>query len=150
MEVEDDTDTKMDISSMIDCCFLLLIYFIVATSLVDERKIDMGMPSPNTVPSKKPPIQPGLVTIDARGAISWGQAGADIMVINTDMDAHNLPELVEALSDFKTRAESLGSEPMVQLNVDGTVPNQRVIDVLNAFTISGINKVGLTKAADDE
>lgn len=149
MEVEDETDTKMDISSMIDCCFLLLIYFIVATSLVDERKIDMGMPSNQKPATVKSPIQPGLVTIDAKGAVSWGQAGADTMVINTDMEVHDLPELVEALSDFKTRAESLGSEPMVQLNVDGSVPNQRVIDVLNSFTISGIKKVGLTQAADE-
>ena len=41
---EEQGDPEMNISSMIDCCFLLLIYFLVATSLVSEKKLDMSIP----------------------------------------------------------------------------------------------------------
>lgn len=44
LEAVEDEDPKLDISSLIDVCFLLLIYFIVATSLIQERKLDMSMP----------------------------------------------------------------------------------------------------------
>lgn len=43
LETVEDEDPKLDISSLIDVCFLLLIYFIVATSLIQERKLDMSM-----------------------------------------------------------------------------------------------------------
>ena len=46
LETVEDEDPTLDISSLIDVCFLLLIYFIVATSLIQERKLDMSMPGP--------------------------------------------------------------------------------------------------------
>lgn len=42
LEMVEDEDPKLDISSLIDVCFLLLIYFLVATSLIQERKLDMS------------------------------------------------------------------------------------------------------------
>ena len=42
--VEEQGEPEMEISSMIDCCFLLLIYFLVATSLVSEKKLDVNIP----------------------------------------------------------------------------------------------------------
>ena len=42
IETEEQGDPEMNISSLIDCCFLLLIYFLVATTLVSEKKIDMA------------------------------------------------------------------------------------------------------------
>ena len=45
IQTEEQGDPEMEISSMIDCCFLLLIYFLVATSLVSEKKFDMALPA---------------------------------------------------------------------------------------------------------
>ncbi len=150
MEVEDDTSPNMDISSLIDCCFLLLLYFIVCTSIVQERQLDMNIPGtqPSTSTDKSP-LEPGLVTIDASGTIFWGKAGGDQVVIDTDSSNHELPNLVEILQNFKDKADSTGSKPIVQLRVDGTVPHQRFIDVMNAFTKGGIKEVGLTIVKDD-
>lgn len=53
LETVEDEDPKLDISSLIDVCFLLLIYFIVATSLIQERKLDMSMPGQSM--AKTPP-----------------------------------------------------------------------------------------------
>lgn len=150
MEVAEDADPSMDISSLIDCCFLLLLYFIVCTSIGQERKLDMAMPSgepPKSV--KTPPLQPGIVKVDEKGVVTWGQAGGEQMVIDTDMENHELPELITQLESFKDKADSVGSKPIVQLTVDGTVPHQRVIDVLNAFARAGIRDVGLTNMKDD-
>ena len=36
-EAEPEEEPQMNMSSMMDACFLLLIYFIVATSLVSEK-----------------------------------------------------------------------------------------------------------------
>ncbi len=41
---EPDVSTKIDMAPMIDCCFILLIFFIVATAFVEEPGIDVQKP----------------------------------------------------------------------------------------------------------
>ena len=42
LEMVEDEDPKLDISSLIDVCFLLLIYFLVATSLIQAGHVHAG------------------------------------------------------------------------------------------------------------
>lgn len=145
-EVEQDPDPALDISSLIDVCFLLLIYFIVATSLIQERKLDMSMPGVS--PSKdSTPIDPALIRIIRDGTIYWGKDNS--LMIDNDMKNHNLPGLVQQLEAKKQEASAVGTKPVVQLWVEGDVPHQRVIDVMNALTEAGITTVALTDLKDE-
>ena len=47
-----DEDPELDISSLIDVSFLLLIYFIV-TSTLQKRETDLGITLPSTVPTEQ-------------------------------------------------------------------------------------------------
>lgn len=58
IKTEEQEDPEMNISSMIDCCFLLLIYFLVATSLVSEKKLDISIPAQETTNSTPPRWSP--------------------------------------------------------------------------------------------
>ena len=49
---ENTADPELDISSLIDVCFLLLIYFIV-TSSVTIRESDLAMSLPAANPSNE-------------------------------------------------------------------------------------------------
>lgn len=42
---EADVATKIDLAPMIDCCFILLIFFIVTTVFVEEPGIDVLKPA---------------------------------------------------------------------------------------------------------
>lgn len=150
MQVEDDTSPAMDISSLIDCCFLLLLYFIVCTSIGRELKLDMQMPGETSSASApKTPLQPGKVTIDENGVISWGQQGGEQMEIDSDVNNHELPGLVQQLTDFKAKADSLGTKPIVQLSSSNSVHYQRFVDVMNAFAKAGIKDVGISGSEVD-
>ena len=138
LEMVEDEDPKLDISSLIDVCFLLLIYFIVATSLIQERKLDMSMPG-QSVSDTASQIEPALIRIIKDGTIYWGK----------DMNNHNLATLVQQLEAKKQEASAVGTKPVVQLWVEGDVPHQRVIDVMNALTEAGITTVALTDLKDD-
>jgi len=72
LEAVEDEDPKLDISSLIDVCFLLLIYFIVATSLIQERKLDMSMPG-QSMGENASQIEPALIRIIKDGTIYWGK-----------------------------------------------------------------------------
>lgn len=150
MEHAEDEDPALDISSLIDVCFLLLIYFIVATTLVQERKLDMQVPgSAQATNSDKKNVEPGLVRVTDNGTIYWGKEENQLL-IDSDVNNHELPILVEALNNLKTAAEAVDSTPVVQLWVEPGVPHQRVIDVLNALTKAGIKSVGLTNFKEEE
>ncbi len=146
MEQVEDEEPTMDISSLIDVCFLLLIYFLVATSLVQEKKLDMAMPG-STVSGEQAQIEPALIRVLKDGTIYWG--ASNDLKIDEDMNNHNLPELVTQLETKKQEASTVGTKPVVQLWVEGDVPHQRVVDVINALSQAGISTVALTDMSNE-
>jgi biopolymer transport protein ExbD len=140
---------KLDISSLIDATFLLLIYFLVTTT-IQKRETDLDMTLPAAAPSETPPdIDPKFIKIDANGSVSVG-AGAAQIPMDTDPDSRDLPLLTADLMSYASAAKSAGtnSKPLVQLYVDGGASQQRVIDVLNVLAGVGISNVTFTDLID--
>ena len=145
-EMEED-EPKLDISSLIDATFLLLIYFLVTTT-IQPRESDVPMQLPAAAPSETPPeIEPKLIRIDATGAIYVG-SGASQIPMDSDAENRNVPMLFEDLKAYAESARSASAEPLVQIYVDGEAAQQRVIDVLNALTGVEITKVTFTDLVD--
>lgn len=142
--VEPESEPELDISSLIDVCFLLLIYFIT-TSTITPREQDLGMALPANAPpsSEQPKIDPMFIRVDANGAVYTG-AGASQQALDTDMSARELPLLSSQLQLYAAAARSAGNNPLVQVYVDPGTTQQRVIDVLNALAGVGISSVTFT------
>lgn len=146
-EALEEDQPKLDISSLIDATFLLLIYFLVTTT-IQPREQDVPMTLPAAAPSDTPPeIEPKLIKIDANGAIFVG-AGAAQIPMDTNTDARDVPMLFADLKAYADLAKSTSQVPLVQIYVDGGAQQQRVIDVLNALTGVGISKVTFTDLVD--
>ncbi|PAW73370.1 MAG: hypothetical protein B9S38_04190 [Verrucomicrobiia bacterium Tous-C4TDCM] len=145
----DDDLPALDISSLIDCTFLLLIYFLVTTT-IQKREQDLDMTLPAAAPSESvPDIDPKFIKVDANGTISVG-AGASQIPMDSDPDSRDLPLLTADLQSYASAAKSAGSNsrPLVQLYVDGGASQQRVIDVLNVLAGVGISNVTFTDLVD--
>ena len=83
--VEDD-EPGLDISSLIDVCFLLLIYFIVTTT-IQKKEQDLNMGLPSSVPSDTPPeIRPLYIKIEANGYIYIRSDGGSDQLVESDPD----------------------------------------------------------------
>jgi biopolymer transport protein ExbD len=145
---EPEPDPTLDISSLIDVCFLLLIYFLVATTL-SKKEVDVPLALPASAPSdaEMPDIDPLFIKLDANGAVFTG-AGSSQMVLDTDASVRQLPQLEQQLSIYVAGANSGNKKPLVQLWVDGAANQQRVIDVLNALVGAGISSVTFTDLVD--
>ncbi|MDB4537837.1 biopolymer transporter ExbD [Akkermansiaceae bacterium] len=148
MQRPEDDEPGLDISSLIDVCFLLLIYFLVTTQIVKkEQELDMAMPS--SAPSDTPPtITPMLITLEANGNISIKTDGPE-EVVERDSDVRTLPILLERLEIYKSIAVNAASTPVVQIKVDGEAEQQRLIDIINALNRSEITTVTFTDILDD-
>ena len=140
-------EPDLDISSLIDICFLLLIYFLVSMTIV-PRETDLGMRLPETQPidNPQPPIPPMVIRIDGQGAVYAGNGLAERQ-LDTYPESRNLPLLAEHLLLFRDAARSAGDEAKIMLRVDSDTRQQRVIDVLNALAAVGISSVAFEDLA---
>lgn len=144
---EESADPALDISSLIDVCFLLLIYFLV-TSTIKPRETDLGMALPAASPStEQPEIDPMFIKIEASGAIFTG-VGAAQQPMDSDVSVRELPLLRGQLDMYASAARAANSKPLVQIYADGGATQQRVIDVLNALAGVNINSVTFTDLLD--
>jgi biopolymer transport protein ExbD len=143
-EIPDEGNPELDISSLIDVCFLLLIYFIV-TSTIAPREQDLGMALPANSPpsSEQPKIDPMFIKVDASGAVFSGTGDAQ-QALDSDGSVRDMPLLNQQLQLYSAAAKSAGNNPLVQVWVDPGTVQQRVIDVLNALAAVGISSVTFT------
>lgn len=147
-QAQEDSNPTLDISSLIDVCFLLLIYFIV-TSTITPKETDLIMALPGMSEGGEPPkIDPMLISVEASGTVYTG-AGPSRQQMDSDMGARDLPLLSSQLELYSSAAKAADEIPLVQLWVDADAQQQRVIDVLNALAKYGIQSVTFTDLVDD-
>jgi len=143
----EEVEPTLDISSLIDVCFLLLIYFLV-TSTITPRETDLGMALPaQTQSDKQPDIEPLFIKIDLAGIISIGTGNAT-QTLDSDPSVRVLSMLKGHLDIYANAARAANSTPLVQIYADGGTTQQRVIDVLNALAGAGISSVTFTDLVD--
>ena len=132
-------EPAVDISSLIDIAFLLLLYFLVTSSL-QPQEADLELALPAQIQSKAPfTLDPMKIRIDGQGLIF-----KDTEEISTDPNDHELETLVNQLTRYKEETENLESKPIVIVEADDDVKHQRLVDVMNAMTKVGIKNVTLT------
>ncbi|CAN5381427.1 hypothetical protein BH23VER1_BH23VER1_35360 [soil metagenome] len=137
---EPDPEPKADIASLIDVSFLLLIYFLV-TSTLQKRETDLGMVLPSNVPASTAEftIDPMPITIDPQGQILIRDE-----LVEEANDNRELPNLLDRLRSYHTLAEASGEKPIVIISADDTAKQQRFIDVVNVLSEVGITSVTIT------
>ena len=147
-EAPEEDQPGLDISSLIDVCFLLLIYFLV-TSTITPRESDLGMsiPASNPDPSLQPELEPMFIRIDGNGLISTG-VGNSVQPLDSDVNVREVPLLRGQLDLYASAARAANKTPLVQVYAEGEASQQRVIDVLNALAAVDITTITFTDLVD--
>lgn len=126
----EESDAVVDISPLMDVVFLLLIFFMVTTTFIEDAGLDLELPTTRTTASRaKEGI---LVAIDRAG------------VVYLDGEGVSLRELEDWLR--ATLAES--EDKTVVIEADRSVDHGTVVRVMDILKRSGAT--GLTIAAEPE
>lgn len=143
----EEDEPGLDISSLIDVCFLLLIYFLVTTT-IQPREQDLKMSLPAAAPSDTvPELAPMFIKVDKSGSI-FINTGPEQEALDADVNNRNLPLLKERLDSYANAARAGGKQPMVQIWADGEAAQQRVVDVLNCLASAQVKSVTFTDLVD--
>lgn len=134
-----EQEPELDISPLIDVAFLLLIYFLVTTTLQkSEADLSLVLPGVTKEDSREVKIDQMLVKIDAAGVIVVNEEVSD-----SDPNDRDLPNLTERLSRYSASAIVANTETQVIIDCDQEAVGQRFIDVLNVCAKAEIKNVSL-------
>jgi biopolymer transport protein ExbD len=130
-----DEDQKLDIpmGPMIDCVFLLLLYFMVA-SQIKIQEIYLGMNLPSSAVSEQKKALPAELTI------SILETG-DVLCNQLPVGGTGDRDLQELRSKLTKVIDLFGDDQPVVVHPQPQVRHQRIIDVLNACAASGVKNL---------
>ena len=106
-------DPAFNMSSMTDIVFLLLIFFVVLSTLVSPNAIPVDLPKSNSKTKEKPQV---AVRIDADLVFAVNNKVIDPLSLETEM--------INAMAAFP-------DDPAIVLHVDQTVPTGFTVNVLD-------------------
>lgn len=127
------SDPALDISSLIDVSFLLLIYFLVTSSL-EPRESDLSMELPTSSgAASNIKVDPLQIRLTQAGEISIAD---QLMPDDSALEAE--------LDRYKALTDATGNKPLVIVSADDEAKQQRFIDLMNALARVGITTVTLS------
>ena len=131
-------DEKVDIAitPMIDAVFLLLIFFMVTTTL-RRQEADISFSLPGVAKQNEAVEIPDeqIIEISAEGRVYLNELEYD------SAKSEDLPELVKMLKRFRATAEANKVPAMVTIAPVDKVKHQRVVDVMNACVLAKLKNV---------
>ena len=143
VKLPQDTEPELEIASLIDMVFLLLIYFMVTASLVKSEG-DLGIKLPGVVQQAVAVDMPDEQIIEVRATGRVYLNGREY----GSADEQDIPELVHTLTRYSTAAGAAKNEALITIWAEDEAKHQRVIDVMNACADAGIENVTFTSSAE--
>lgn len=129
-------DPDLNMTPLIDVVFLLLIFFMVSTSFINEASLSVQLPSASSTPA---PDDGGTVevTVGADGRYFFG----DQELVNSSRRT-----LQQALV---TAAES-DTARVVVIRADARAPHQAVVTLMDVAGLAGFERISIVTARQDD
>ena len=129
-------DPEINLVSLIDVVLMMVVFFMLSSSLVDEGRIRVHLPQARDVASGKPPSEPLVVSVTQQG--SYLVNGHEL--INSSPDTLRAALLKEAGSDRTMR---------VTLRADGRTTHQSVITAMDVLGRLGFVELNIATVRQD-
>lgn len=134
-----DPKPSIPIAPMIDVVFLLLMYYLV-TSTLDKQEADISFQLPGVVEQTEPVDMPDeqIIEIDDSGQVVVNEFAYDSPV------SPRLLELTGMLTRFKEASDANKVEALVTIAPSDSTTHQTIIKVMDACSIAGITGVNFS------
>ncbi len=125
-----ETDnTDINLTSLIDVVFILLIFFMVTTTFVKEAKVSVNLPKASEEPSASTE-QPFEILIDSKGSYFVGGQALE----------SSSPSAVKIALQELTRGNK---DKALVLRADGKAPHQAVVTAMDVAAQLGLVKLSI-------
>lgn len=132
VQTDNEADVEVQMAPLIDCVFLLLIFFLVASTLKKlDKQLDVQLPTAAAAVSVHAPDQQLVIGVDATG--------------NIYIDAQPVTQM-----QLQTRLHDIAGQSKaypVRLDIDRATPFQQAVEVFDLCQFEGLTNVAI-KTAD--
>ncbi len=126
--LDDGEQPEVSMSPLIDCVFLLLIFFLVSSmTKVKNRDIPVDLPTSTSSIKLKPDDKQAVVGIDADGNLFW-----DGQPCSTNFVMEGLKNV--CISDPGRR---------IRIDMDKNTPFGRFVEIMDACQFYNLNNIGI-------
>lgn len=131
------------IAPMIDVVFLLLIYFMVSSTM-EQQEADLSFQLPGSVEQDEPLDLPDeqIIEIQANGQVVVNDYPYD------SLDAARLDELAAMLTRFREASSANKVDAIVTISPADTVSHASIVRVMDACSHAGIEAVNFALGDD--
>jgi biopolymer transport protein ExbD len=129
-------DPEINLVSLIDVVLMMVVFFMLSSSLVDEGRIKVHLPQARDVPTGKPPVEPLVISVTQQG--SYLVNGHEL--INSSPDTLRAALLKEAGTDRTMR---------VTLRADARSTHQSVITAMDVLGRLGFVELNIATVRQD-
>jgi len=112
-------EPNFSMSSMTDIVFLLLIFFLVTSTIVNPNALKLLLPKSTNQVSAKPEVSVSIKHLLPQNTFSYHINGNPAPVAFSDIE----PLIQNELKDTE--------DPTISLHVDKSVPMEQVVEVMN-------------------
>lgn len=130
-------DPEINLVSLIDVVLMMVVFFMLSSSLVDEGRIRVHLPQAREVPTGKPPAEPLVVSVTQQG----GYLVNGHELINSSPDTLRAALLKEAGTDRTMR---------VTLRADARTTHQSVISAMDVLGRLGFAELNIATVRQDQ
>ncbi|WP_269521224.1 ExbD/TolR family protein [Alteromonas sp. BMJM2] len=121
-----EDEAQIDMTPMLDIVFIMLIFFIVTTSFVKEKGLDVNRPEDNQAKNDKP-SKALSIRIAEDGTITMGGREVDVRRVVANAQTY--------LAENNTDTAAIQADEEAEHGV--------VVEVMNQVKIAGISKVSV-------
>jgi biopolymer transport protein ExbD len=129
-------DPEINLVSLIDVVLMMVVFFMLSSSMVDEGRVRIHLPQARDLPAGKPPAEPLVVSVTQQG----GYLVNGRELINSSPDTLRAALLKEAGSDRTMR---------VTLRADGRSTHQSVITAMDVLARLGFAELNIATVRQD-
>lgn len=134
---QNDDDVTLEMSPLIDCVFLLLIFFLVTTMMKKmEKQIRVDVPDSSVTIEEHAEPQRVIINLGKNGVYY----SATERLQDGRPDFRRIPNIDNFVADLSKRA-SAGNEVNVRLYADDDVEFQTVIDMIDKLQANHLDKI---------
>ena len=128
IDCHDDLKADVSMSPLIDCVFLLLIFFLVASMFRKvDRDIDVSLPVSESAIKMRPASDNVVIGITVAGDVFFEGA----------------PSSMNDVHEHLKHLAATDRERRVRLDADADAPIFKVVEVLDACQFRGLNNVSI-------
>ena len=125
-----EEESSIDLTPLIDCVFIMLIFFIVTASFVKETGLNVNKPDAPLVKKKQQSKANILISIDANNNIWIGGRKIDVRAVRPNIE----------------RLHAENPEGSVVIQADKQSNNEMLVDVMDASRQAGVDKIALAES----